>query len=136
MRKLDTKEASSRSMVHDAEANTVTVVHTVKPDEKHQTRYELTWTFDFANVTAMELIMLATRPLLIKAQGLWRKADDRLKEAAWDNRTFKVRDALDNARVAANPVTKAANAGKKMNKDERAALIAQLQAQQDESDDE
>lgn len=119
-------EPSQRSTI--VVDDVVTTKHTVKPDEQSQSRYELTWSYNFDGVTHEELLVLAERPMRIRKQAAWRKAADRMDGDKWDNITVSVRDMLDNARQAADPVAKAARAGEKMDAKQRAALIAQLTA--------
>ena len=130
MRTLNKTDEAKRSVVANADNNTVVCIHTVKPDEKFQTRYELKWTLDFVDVTPAEMLELAGRTVLIKQQQVWRKmsAKDRINPEKVDNITYKVRDILDNTRSAATPVQKARNAFNKMPAADRKELLAELKA--------
>ena len=130
MRELKRGEKADLSMVTDVEGKTVKVVHTVKPDEEHQSRYELTWTFNFENVTDQEMLELATRPLRINKQRDWRAATDRMTAKIWDNQIFMVRAMLDAGRKAADPIAglkKKVEEGKVSN-DQIEAMIEFLKA--------
>ncbi|KKM26966.1 hypothetical protein LCGC14_1579520 [marine sediment metagenome] len=130
MRTLNKTDEAKRSVVANADNNTVVCIHTVKPDEKFQTRYELKWTLDFVDVDDAEMLELAGRTVLIKQQQVWRKmsAKDRINPEKVDNITYKVRDILDNTRAKQTPVQKASNAVKKMSAADRKELMAELKA--------
>lgn len=134
MRKLDKTEASNKSTT--IMGDIVTVVHTVKPNEESQSRYELTWKYDYTNVTREELMRLATRPMVITKQGQWRGAKDRMNTEKWDNVTFVIRDLLDGAKKKADPVEKAKKALDALPEDVRAALIAEMVAEQSDEEQE
>ena len=103
------------------------VMHTVKPSEDSDLRYNLKWRLDFDEVIDEEIFMLATRSVVIMLQSKWRKDKERMVEKKWHNVTFKVRDILDAKRAAADPVSKAANLANKMTKAEREALTELLE---------
>ena len=132
MRELTKGEAANRRI--STSGKVVTVVHTVKPSDDSQSRYELTWKFDFADLSEDQLCELAVKPMLIRKQADWRKANNRMDGKVWDNQTFSVKEILENVRQAADPVTKAANTAKKMTAEQRKALLAELQAM-DESEE-
>lgn len=136
MRKLSSTDQATRSIKADGEK--VVCIHTVKPDRESPTRYELTWTFDFSNVSQEELLQLAGRTVLITQQAAWRALPtdkERLDADKVDNVTYSVRDMLDAGRRQADPKAKVVNAAAKMSDAERAELIKQLEAMQ-KADDE
>lgn len=128
MRKLDKTETASRSIVADAESNTVTVSHTVKPDANSDVRYQLEWTLNFADVTQAELLEMAARTMTIRKQAEWRKASNQMDENAWSNGvTISIREMLDAERSnAADPLAKAKAALSKLDAATRTALLAEL----------
>jgi len=129
MRKLSSTDEATRSITPNADNNKVVCVHTVKPDKDSPARYELKWTFDFADVTQAELLALAGRTVLITQQAAWRKLPtdkERLDADKVNNVTYRVRDMLDNKRTAASPATRVVNAVAKMSAEERKALLAEL----------
>ncbi len=130
MRELTRGEKADLSMSTDVETKVVTVVHTVRPDEEHQSRYELTWSFNFADVTEQEMLELAVRPLRINKQRDWRAADDRMNAKIWDNQAFMVRAMLDTGRKAADPIAglKKKVEGGKVSNEQIEAMIEFLEA--------
>lgn len=127
MRTLTKYEQANRTLTADAGGKTVEVVHTVRPDQDDPNRYELVWRFNFENVTPAELLKLATKTILIICQRDWRKAKNRMDENVWDNRTFNVRDVLDEARKTADPAQRARSAASKLGREDKMALLKQLQ---------
>lgn len=125
MRTLTKDENANRAISIDGK--NVKCVHTVKTGRDEPVRYELTWTFDFGEVNADELLELAVRNVLIRTQQDWRAAKDRMKEEKWDNKTFSVRGILDETRKSADPFARAKAAAGKLSKEEREALIKELQ---------
>ena len=105
------------------------LVFTVKPNGEPGTpRYNLMQNLDFADVSEVELLELASKPLRIDVQAIWRKAKDRMDESVWSGRTWKVRDMLDQTRQKADPVQKAFKLAEGMTKAEREEYIKKLQA--------
>ncbi len=130
MRKLTKDESSNKTTTVDVAKKITTVTHTVKPDEKSPARYELIWIMDFSKCTEEQILGLASRSATILKQADWRRADDkdRMNANKWHNVTFDVAEEMSGRRKAADPVAKTATQAKKLNKDEREALIKQLQA--------
>ena len=105
----------------------VNFTHSVKVEQDTKVRYNLNWTFDFATVAQSEILKLAARSMLIRKQGEWRKAKNRLDADVWDEVTFDVESMLAEGRKSADPVTKVVNAVAKMSQAEKADLLALLQ---------
>ena len=111
------------------EGNAATVRHTVKADGERDTpRFNLTWLLDFSNCTEEQILDWAATSVRIALQGRWRKAPDRMDEEKWDNVTFDVA-AVMAERSTADPATKARNAIAKLSPEQKAALLAELEAQ-------
>lgn len=106
----------------------VTCTHSVKASNDDPNRYNLRWTFNFANVSQEEILTLASKAVLIDKQGSWRKADDRMNAEKWQDATFNVRDMLDNRRQALDPTERVTKVAAKMSKAERDELIKKLQS--------
>ena len=109
------------------EGKIATVRHTVRPDSGSSNRFNLEWRFDFADVSQKELVELATRTVLIRKQGEWRKAQDRMNATVWDNVVFAVRDILDSKRKTADPFQRLMSQIGKMSAGEKAAIMKTLQ---------
>ena len=101
--------------------------HAVKVDRDTNDRYNLRWNFDFGTVNEEEILKLAARSMLIRKQGEWRKAKDRINADEWQDVTFDVEVMLAEGRKSADPVTKVVNAVAKMSQAEKADLLALLQ---------
>ena len=120
------EQATLKSYIED---ETVYVTFSVKPDgEKGTPRYNLSQSFDFANVTHDELVALAVRSLRIDVQATWRKAKDKMDADVWQDRKWSVRAMLDQTRQKADPAQKVLNAAAKMSKQERDALMELLKS--------
>ncbi len=91
-------------------------------------RYNLEQSLDFVNVSDAEMIELASKPLRIDIQSTWRKAKDRMDADVWQDRTWNVREMLDQTRQKADPAQKVLNAAAKMSAAERTALMDLLKA--------
>ncbi|KKL53184.1 hypothetical protein LCGC14_2278000 [marine sediment metagenome] len=105
------------------------LVFTVKPNGEPGTpRYNLMQNLDFTDVSEVELLELASKPLRIDVQAIWRKAKDRMDEKVWSGRTWKVRDMLDQTRQKADPTAKVLKVAESMSKSERKALMELLKA--------
>ncbi len=106
-----------------------TVVFSVKPNgEKGTPRYNLTQTFNFENVSEVELIALAVKPLRIDVQSVWRSAKDKMDADVWQDRKWSVRSMLDQTRQKADPVQKGLKLAEGMTKAEREDYIKKIQA--------
>lgn len=107
----------------------VDVTFSVKENgEKGTPRYNLTWQFDFEDVTPGELAKLATRSLRIDGQATWRKAKDRMDADVWQDRKWSVRAMLDQTRQKADPVSKATKGAANMSAAERKEHLKLLTA--------
>ncbi len=138
MDKLQPMSADEQATLRTEIADDIaTVTFTVKPDgEKGTPRYNLRQSFDFRDVSRDELIGLATRPLRIDIQAVWRKASDRMDHKLWQGRLWGVRAMLDQTRQKADPVTKAHANDAKMTPAERKAHLELLtkMVEEDEAD--
>ncbi len=111
------------------EGKIATVVFSVKPNgEKGTPRYNLTQTFDFENVSEVELIALAVKPLRIDVQSVWRSAKDRMDADVWQDRKWNVRSMLDQTRQKADPTVKVLKDAESMSQAERNALMELIAA--------
>lgn len=89
-------------------------------------RISLTWHFDFTDVSRNELLELAARSLVITMRAPF-KTLDAPSPSDWDDKTFDVREWIDNEKR--KPADKLANARKafqNLSEDEKAALLEQL----------
>ena len=106
-----------------------TCTFTVKENgDKGTPRYNLTWNFDYAEVSRKELILLAVRSHRIDGQADWRKAKNRLDSEFWQNRYWSARAMIDESPAKADPTTKVLKAAEKMTAAERTALMDLLKA--------
>jgi len=64
------------------------------------------WTFDFSGVNPDEIMVLATRPLVITTQAQLRAAKTTAEADKFDTATFSVRDFLDRERAKLSPEEK------------------------------
>ena len=98
-------------------------------------RIMLHWSFNFADVSRVELMELAARSLVITMRAPFKTLDAPVP-TDWDFKQFDVREWIDNEKR--KPVDKVAATAKLVNSmtaAERAALLAQLTAG-DDSDEE
>ncbi len=130
MTKLQPIGADEQATLNTSIAGKIaTVVFSVKPNgEKGTPRYNLTQTFDFENVSEVELIALAVKPLRIDVQSVWRGAKNRMDGDVWQDRKWSVRDMLDQTRQKADPVQKGLKLAEGMTKAEREDYIKKIQA--------
>ena len=130
MNKLQPMATDAQAVLRTfGKGETIEVTFTVKENgEKGTPRYNLVWSFDFANVTAAEVRTLAARSLRIDGQAAWRKASDKMNADVWQDRKWSVRAMLDQTRQTADPAQKIMNAAAKMNKSERDALMGMLKS--------
>ena len=130
MNKLQPMAANTQATLRTfGKGETVEVTFTVKENgEKDTARYNLVWSFDFANVTADEVRKLATRSLRIDGQSTWRKARNKMDADIWQDKKWSVRAMLDQTKQKADPTQKVLNAAAKMTKAERRVLIDLLAA--------
>lgn len=100
--------------------------HHVTMNKASASEYEMDWAFDFSGVTREELMVLASRDLVIKARPVFKSLPaDALDE--WDDRVFSVREILDTEnRTTLSPDEKARRAVSKLTDEQKAALIAEL----------
>lgn len=128
MRKLTKDETSNKSIAVNVEKKVGKVTHTVKPSAKDDTRYELIWNMDFSKCTDEQILGLATRSITIMKQNDWRRDDKRTDARKWHNVTFDVAAEMSGRRQAADPAQKVVTQASKLDADQRAELIKQLQA--------
>ncbi len=130
MKKMQLIGADEQATLNTSIAGKIaTVVFSVKPNgEKGTPRYNLTQTFDFANVSEAELIGLAVKPLRIDVQSIWRSAKDKMDADVWQDRKWSVRDMLDQTRQKADPTVKVLKVAEGMTKTERDALMELIAA--------
>ena len=72
-------------------------VHPKLAPTESKTRIQLTWHFDFANVTREELMSIASRSLVISMRGPFKTLDAPTPED-WNDKTFNVREFIDTER--------------------------------------
>lgn len=97
----------------------VTLNHNTKAD------YQLTWRFNFEDVTREELLLVASRALVIALRPEFKQAATADLES-WDNRTFLVREYLDSERAKVDDSEKARRLLSKLSPEQRASILAQL----------
>lgn len=68
--------------------------HHVTMNKSTSTEYELDWTFDFTDVTHDELLLIASRDLVIKSRPVF-KLLPASELSGWDEKVFSVREMLD-----------------------------------------
>lgn len=126
MKKLQPMPAGEQAtLLTGIEGEIAHVQFTVKENgNKGTARYNLIWHFDFANVAAEEILRLAVRSLRIDGQAAWRSAKDRMNADVWQDKTWSVRDMLDQTRQKASPEASAEKAINRLSKAERDALFA------------
>ena len=89
-------------------------------------RIMLHWTFDFANVSRLELLELAARSLVITFRAPFKTLDEP-KVEDWDGKTFNVREWIDNEkRQPQDKVAKARKAFDGLSKDQIRELLADM----------
>ncbi len=109
------------------EYDLATVIFSVKENgEKGTPRYNLTWHFDFADVSRAELEVLAVRSLRIDGQATWRSAKDKMNSDVWQDRKWSVRAMLDQTRQKADPMTKVLKVVSSMSRNEVMELVDML----------
>lgn len=121
---IPTDEQAVLKYTVDVDAMTATVIFSVKENKDSPERYNLTWTFDYSNVSTAELLEQAVRQQKIDGSRDWRGAKDRMDSDVWQDKVWDVRTMLDSGRQKADPATKASNAVAKLSKAERDALFA------------
>ncbi len=120
------EQATLRTTVEGKVAH---LVFSIKENgENGAPRYNLEQTLDFTGVSEAELIELASKPLRIDVQSIWRKAKDRMDSDIWQGRAWNVREMLDQTRQKADPTAKVLKAAEKMSETERNALMDLLKA--------
>ena len=97
----------------------VTLNHSTKAD------YQLTWLFDFEDVTREELLLVASRALVIALRPEFKQAVA-ADLGSWDHRTFFVREYLDSERAKVADSAKARRLFSKLSPEQRASILAQL----------
>lgn len=85
------------------------------------------WSFDFTDVSPTDLMVLASRSVLIGVRPKFKKTSNGEAEA-WNNRTIKVKEYLEGAREVLSTEEKARRVISTMSADQKAKLIAELQA--------
>lgn len=87
--------------------------------------YQLTWSFNFEDVTREELLIIASRALVIAYRPDFKttKANDL---QAWDNRTFNVREYLDSERAKVDDLEKVRRLMAKLTPEQKKAILTQL----------
>ena len=120
-------ETARRETIVD-EANDQTTIHHVTQHGKadNAANYQLTWFFDFGDVSRAELLDIATKYLVIQMRPKF-KADKDPENDEWNNKTYKVRDYLDKERRKKSALEKANVAVQKLSKEEKDFLMQQLQ---------
>lgn len=111
--------------------NTVQATVTTKVDKDDPAPKTLTWILDYTGVTRDELMDIATRAMIVKLQGNYRRLDtdkERAEKFA-SGTTFSVSAHMIRGRQSANPVAKAKASLDKLSPEDKAALIAELNAQ-------
>jgi len=89
-------------------------------------RIMLHWTFDFANVSRLELLELAARSLVITFRAPFKTLDEP-KVEDWDGKTFNVREWIDNEkRQPQDKVAKARKAFDGLSKEQIKELLADM----------
>src|SRR3972149_5396048 len=96
----------------------VTLNHNTKAD------YQLTWKFDFEGISREELLLVASRALVIALRPEFKAASAAELES-WDNRTFSVRGYLDSERAKIDDMEKARRAMRKLTSEQREKLEAE-----------
>lgn len=127
MKILGLDEKAERSISVDEAASKVTVTHAVKPEGKASVnKVQLTWTFDFSNVSRAELLECAVRRLVVDQQNNLR--NDRKAIEASDGKAYSVRLMLDaeRATIKRDPVKTATNLLAGMSEEERKAILAKF----------
>ena len=71
----------------------VSTIHHGTKQSKSEPEWQMTWLFDFKDISRDELIGLATKHLVIQHRLAFKKATN-VKEGDWDNVVFSVREYL------------------------------------------
>ena len=122
---IDEAHPARRSQKIDASAKKVTVACTTKHAGKD---VQCDWTFDFSDCTPDEVYALATKSVVIMQQAPFRKVGTL---SAKDVKcTIDVHALLNTPKVRApaDPATTVRNNVKKLTAEQKAALLAELQA--------
>ncbi len=85
-----------------------------------------TWHFNFDGIDRDELLILATRSLLIDARRDFKTLPENVAEQ-WDGQSFLVSDMLTKTRKTATPTKAAQNAWAKMSPEDREAFLASIE---------
>lgn len=94
---------------------------------KHQIGdFAITWFFDFTDVSREQLMLLATRSLVIDARPTFKKCpSDEIDN--WDGKTFKVQSMLNKSRAKKSTADKVKNLLKDMTPEQIAAILSEVQ---------
>lgn len=111
----------------DTEKSVVTKHHVTQHGEgDSKTFHQLTWKFDFSNVTQEQLLELASRDLVIKKRTGFRGIP--VKEIPqWDGITFDVAEFMKKERSKLSPMERAKKAVGNLSEEDRQALLKELQ---------
>ena len=100
-------------------------VHPKLAPTESKTRIQLTWRFDFKDVSRDELCEIASRSLVITMRAPFKTLDNPSPEE-WNGKQFNVREWLDTERR--QPADKVGNARKAIEKLSEAERLALLEA--------
>ena len=118
------KQGEKAARAVKIEGDTVTRTH-VTLNKPTKADYELTWAFDFSDVSRDELMTIASRAIVIALRPEFKEAPAS-ELGAWDNRTFSVREYLDSERSKVDDSEKARRLLAKLTPEQREALLAAL----------
>lgn len=126
---LKKDEQAKNSLVISDDVATIqhTSVHPTVAPKDQGLRAQLTWHFDYTDVTREELVDIATRHLVIQKRTEFKNLDAPGQE--WDGKSFSVREYLDTERrKPKDRKSEALKAVANLSEEEKAELIQQLTA--------
>lgn len=88
---------------------------------------EQTWTLDFSNCSDDDIINLAVRSVVIDIQRMIRATGSKEGMAAFDGKTYDIKDLISNRRTGKTPTEKAELAMAKLTPEQVAEIVAKYQ---------
>lgn len=121
------KQGEKANVGTKVDGSIVTVQH-VTLNKPTKAKYEMSWKFDFSNVSQTDLLRLAARGLVIDQRPKFKAEKDARKLQSWDNRSFSVTEILKKERARITKAEKAAKAVEALDTNEQLELLKKLLA--------
>lgn len=130
MRIIKQGEKGRRQTLVNGDISTVHHVTLNKPTDQH---YQLTWNFDFKDVSKKQLIELSTKYLVIQMRPPFKVASNPT-DKDWDNVTFDVKEYFQKSRKKLTPLEQGERLKASMTPEERKELAELLLAGVEDSE--